>query len=110
MKPKQTLHKKRNEVNIVSVALFSISFHKGVGSFSTHRRYPKDFPIVLIMVSKGYAISVKTSASPAVQIHTHRCQLFFEKGLNSKLSYKGEEKWEFFEIRISPLLLRELPS
>ncbi|MBX3239881.1 MAG: helix-turn-helix transcriptional regulator [Chitinophagaceae bacterium] len=110
MKARPTLDGKRKETNIISTPLCSISFHKGTGSFSIHCQYRKNFPIALIMVSRGFAISVKASAAASGPIHTNRCRLFFEKGLRPGFSYKGTEKWEFFEIRISPLLLKELPA
>ncbi|MBX2923225.1 MAG: helix-turn-helix transcriptional regulator [Chitinophagaceae bacterium] len=109
MKAKPNPDRKRNEVNIVSTPLFSISFYRGAGSFSIHSQHQKNFPLALVMVCRGQSVSVKTSASLAVPIHINRCQLFFEKGLNPKFSYKGSENWEFFEIRMSPSLLNGLP-
>ena len=109
MKAKQNPDRKRNEINIISAPLIAISFHKGDGTFSIHDPYRKNLPLVLIMVSRGAAISVKTSAPVPVEIHSNRCQLFFEQGLSPKISYKGSGKWEFFKIRISPVLLEELP-
>ena len=110
MKGKSNLARKTNDVNIAATSFLYISFHKGTGSFSIRRQFQKDFPVALIMLSKGHAIAVKTNAALPVEIYTNRCQLFFEKGLNPKFSYKGSEKWEFFEIRISPSLLKELPA
>lgn len=111
MKAKPTPNQELHGVNIVSTSLFSIFFHKGTGPFSIHYQYPKNFPLALFLVSRGSAIFVKTGASPLpVQIQSHRFQLFFEKGINPKLSFKGTEKWEFFEIRLSASLLDELPG
>ncbi len=110
MKGKSNLARKTNEVNIASTSLLYIFLHRGTGSFSIQRQYQKGFPVTLIMVSKGYAVSVKTNAALPVEIHANRCQLFFEKELNPKFLYKGPVKWEFFEIRISLSLLKELPA
>ena len=110
MKTKPNLNQKRHEVNIVSTSLFSIFFHKGTGPFSIHYRYPKNFPLVLFLVGRGSAIFVKTGCSPLpVRVHTNRSQLFFERGINPKLSFNGTEKWEFFEISLSASLLGDLP-
>jgi AraC-like DNA-binding protein len=110
MKGKSNPNPKRNEVNIASTPLLYISLHRGAGSFSIQRQYQKYFPVTLSLVSKGHAIAVKTNAALPVEIQANRCQLFFERGLNPEFSYKGSVKWEFFEIRISPSLLKELPA
>lgn len=108
MKARPNSDRKRNEATIISTPLLSISFHKGAGSFSVHRSY-RDFPLAFIMVSRGDAITVKTGVSVPVQIHANECQLFFEEGLSPEYAYKGTKKWEFFEIKLSSIFLKELP-
>lgn len=111
MKTKPNLNRMRHEVNIVSASLFSIYYHKGRGPFSTHYRYPENFPLALFLLSRGSPIFVKTRASPLpVQIHASSFQLFFENGINPKLTFNGTQTWEFFEIRLSASLLEEIPT
>lgn len=110
MKAKQNPDRKRNEIHIASTPLFSVFFHKGIDSFSIHRQWQKDLPATLIMVSRGNTISVKTGGSLPAEIHTNRCRLLFDKGSSTTFSYKGQGKWEFFEIRMSLSLLNGLPD
>jgi len=61
-------------------------------------------------MGRGSAVFVKTGVSPVpVQIQANEFQLFFEGGINPKLSFKETGKWEFFEIRLSASLLGDLP-
>lgn len=102
---------KQYEVNIASTPQFSIHYHKGVGLFSTHYTYPKNQPIALFLIVRGKSVFIKTGiSSPAVPMHTNRCQLFFDEGMNPKISCKSDERWAFFEIRLASSYINELPS
>lgn len=110
MKTKELLRSKNPQINHITTPWFSVFLHKGQGSFSIHQIDKRDHKLTLIIVNKGYGVTIETQTLPVAQVEFNRCRLFIDGGSPATFSYKGSKSWEFLEIRIAQNFLKELPA
>lgn len=94
----------------ISTGWFCVYQHKGSGNFSFKSEYDENRPVTLVLINSGDSIKIEINNSNAVQLNRHRCRGFFTNGLPAHFSCEGSGRWDFFEIKISLKVLKELPT